>query len=133
MGCVSALACEKSSDATNKTRPAPGDTRLHATLLLTEARKLFLVSCPSTSSLITQVATNHLQQYTSSKNCQKNENKNKKFHSRFRICHHHKRVWRPGKLGKAREELEMAEPSKIEAPSSRFPFFCSAAPSYFDI
>jgi hypothetical protein len=27
----------------------------------------------------------------------------------------------------------MAEPSKIEAPSSRFPFFCSAAPSPFDI
>jgi len=48
------------SDATNKTKPAPGDARLH-TLLLTEARKLFLVSCPPTSSLIRQAAANDLQ------------------------------------------------------------------------
>jgi hypothetical protein len=47
------------SDATNKTKPAPGDARLH-TLLLTEARKLFLVSCPPTSSLIRQAAANDL-------------------------------------------------------------------------
>jgi len=128
------------SDATNKTKPAPGDARLH-TLLLTEARKLFLVSCPPTSSLIRQAAANDLHQCMSGptlynhatiSNCPETEKKRKK--KNLFLTEIDRRNLRKWGGRQDREGLEMAEPaSKIEAPSSRFPIFCSAAPSPFDI